>query len=198
MALSEQELREIADEARRFDRLICWPHTDAAAAADLFDGCGREARPYAEGVIAERLRQRSSAEDRDGLASAADLLREAEQLCEWIGEDARAHKPLRGSLIGKAHQLLHAIQTLDRRAQAPGDGLARRLAAALGDLIPLADAAMREANNDGADYDIAGELREAVGLLSEARAQGLLSPSPAPITGEDEAGALRDAVEGRR
>jgi hypothetical protein len=36
-----------------------------------------------------------------------------------------------------------------------------RLRAALEDLIPLAEAAMREANRDGAEYDTDAELREA-------------------------------------
>ena len=45
------------------------------------------------------------------------------------------------------------------------------LVEALGDLVPLARAAMQDAIRDGAEYDIAGELADAQAALAKAGPQ---------------------------
>ncbi|HEX7050333.1 MAG TPA: hypothetical protein VF188_09045 [Longimicrobiales bacterium] len=43
----------------------------------------------------------------------------------------------------------------------------RRLREVLADLIGVAEAAMRQANNDGGEYDVDGELADARAVLAE-------------------------------
>jgi hypothetical protein len=59
-----------------------------------------------------------------------------------------------------------AVATIQNMA-ADSRRVAIKLAEALGDLVPLALAAMHEANNDGAEYDADGELADARQALAD-------------------------------
>jgi len=147
-------------------RLVC--ETKGYMRISLNHGTDQEGRKYAllalkelGPILADRERmQKRIAELEVEKKNRERWLAEANELCRQNREERREYKLQMEEELCKKALLQARLATVER--------IAEGLAGALGDLIGLAEVAMREANNSflGEGYEVEGELSNAQAALA--------------------------------